>query len=351
MADQHSLSWSCPLPAEDSERIQLAHGGGGKLTLELIERLFLPVLASPQLEARHDGAIVQLGNLQLAFTTDSYVVRPIEFPGGSIGELAVYGTVNDLAMCGAKPLFLSVGFILEEGLPLEVLKRVAHAIQRAARQAGVTVVTGDTKVVERGKGDQVFLNTSGIGVVELETPPAPARVSPGDAVIVSGDLGRHGVAILAAREGLELEGAIETDAAPLWEPVAALLRAGIEVHCLRDLTRGGLASALNEIARTARVGIEVDESAIVVSEPVAAVCEMLGLDPLYVANEGRFVAFVPWRDAERAVAALRQVPVSSGAVLAGRVRESPAGVVVLRSAYGSRRVLDLLSGEQLPRIC
>ncbi len=342
---------SCPVPLPTEERILLAHGGGGRLMHELIERVFLAAFRDPALEARHDGAALEVDGVRLAFTTDSYVVRPLFFPGGTIGELAVNGTVNDLAMCGARPLYLSAGFILEEGLPLETLRRVIEAMRQAAQRAGVRLVTGDTKVVDQGHGDGIFINTAGIGLIESPLAIGPQRVAPGDAVLVSGDLGAHGVAILSVREGLEFESPILSDTAPLWEPVEALLRAGIEVHCLRDLTRGGLASALNEIAQARGLVISLEEAAIPVSEPVKGACEILGLDPLYVANEGRFVAFLPASQAERAIEILRSVPVSSGAARIGSVLEEAPGAVVLRSRVGGRRVVDMLSGEQLPRIC
>lgn len=345
------ISLSCPLPHLADDIIVLAHGGGGRLTNRLIERIFLPAFACPPLSARHDGAVISLNGTRLAFTTDSYVVRPLVFPGGTIGDLAVNGTVNDLAMCGARPLYLSAGFILEEGLPIETLRTIVGSMRAAAERADVHLVTGDTKVVDKGKGDGVFINTAGIGMVETRAEIGPAAVRPGDAVIVSGDLGAHGVAILSVREGLEFEGAIESDTAPLWEPVQALLQAGIEIHCLRDLTRGGMTSALNEIASAARLGIEITEAKVPVCESVRGACEILGLDPLYVANEGRFAAFMPESDADRAIALLRELPIGKGATYVGRVIESHPGIVTVESRIGGRRVLDMLSGEQLPRIC
>jgi hydrogenase expression/formation protein HypE len=341
--------FSCPVPAPP-DRIGIAHGGGGRLTQRLIDTIFRPAFSNPALDAAHDGAALEIAGARLAFTTDTYVVRPLFFPGGNIGDLAVNGTVNDLAMCGARPLSLSAAFVLEEGLPLADLQAVVSSMRDAAQRAGVTIVTGDTKVVERGKGDGIFITTAGIGVVEHATI-APDRVRAGDAVIVSGDLGAHGVAILSVREGLEFKGATASDTAPLWEPVEALLTNGIDVHCLRDLTRGGLASALNEIAATARLSISLDEAAIPTGPVVRAACELLGLDPLYVANEGRFVAFVAPGDAARAVEVLGGVDVSRGAVIAGHVEDGRRGLVMLRSRIGGSRVLDLLSGEQLPRIC
>lgn len=344
---------ACPAPILDHPHVLMAHGGGGRLMKELIERVFYPAFANPRLEQRHDGAMLDLegGTGRLAFTTDSYVVRPLFFPGGDIGTLAVNGTVNDLAMCGARPRWLSAGFILEEGLPVEVLERVAQSMQRAARAAGVEIVTGDTKVVDKGKGDGLFINTAGVGVLEPAVRIHPRQVRPGDAVLISGDVGRHGMAILSVREGLEFEGGIESDCAPLAAMVQGILEAGVAVRCLRDLTRGGLASALNEIAEHAQVRIDIDEAAVPVTETVRGACEILGLDPLYVANEGRLVAFVAPADAERALAAMRADAQGRGACRIGTVAESAEGLVTLRSPIGANRILDLLSGEQLPRIC
>jgi hydrogenase expression/formation protein HypE len=288
---------------------------------------------------------------RLALTTDSYVVNPLFFPGGDIGKLAVCGTVNDLAMAGARPAYLSAGFILEEGLPMETLRRVVASMAEAARAAGVRIVTGDTKVVDRGKGDGIFINTAGIGWVPPGVEISPARVAPGDAILLSGDLGRHGVAIMSVREGLQFEGALESDCAPLAELVAAMLAAGADIHCLRDLTRGGLAAALNEIALDARVGIQIEEAAIPVAEPVAAACELLGLDPLYVANEGRLVAFVPASSADRVLDVMHHHPAAVGPCRIGTVSVTHAGMVELHSRFGGGRIVDLLSGEQMPRIC
>jgi hydrogenase expression/formation protein HypE len=342
---------SCPLPFADRAQVLMGHGGGGRLTQQLLDRIFLPAFANSTLGQRHDGAVLDVGGQRLAFTTDSYVVRPLFFPGGDIGSLAVNGTVNDLAMCGARPRWLSAGFILEEGLPLATLERVVTSMARAAATAGVQFVTGDTKVVDKGRGDGLYVNTAGIGVIETDLPIAPTTVRPGDAVLINGDLGRHGMAIMSVREGLSFESPIESDCAPLWNLVAVLIDAGIAVHCLRDLTRGGLASALNEIATTAQVQIDVDEALIPISEPVQGACEILGFDPLYVANEGRLVVFIPESDAERALAALRSLPEGREAVRIGEVQAETPGLVTLRSRIGARRVLDLLSGEQLPRIC
>lgn len=345
-------AFNCPVPLADHSEIQLAHGGGGRLTQELIERVFGPAFANPALGARHDGAILAATEgVRLAFTTDSHVVKPLFFPGGDVGCLAVYGTANDLAMCGARPRWLSAGFILEEGLPLDTLERVVRSMGEAARAAGVEIVTGDTKVVERGKGDGLYVNTAGIGTVEHNLTIGPASVRPGDAILLSGDIGRHGMAILAQREGLVFESPIESDCALLWPAVEALLLEGIDVHCLRDLTRGGLATAVIEIAESAGLAARLEEAAVPVGEAVRGACEILGLDPFYVANEGRLVAFVPAAQADRALDLLQRVAPGGGAVRIGDVRESLPGEVTLRSIVGVERILDRLSGEQLPRIC
>lgn len=351
MADAKSITISCPAPALRHDRVQLAHGGGGKLMHDFLERLVLPAFDNPLLAARHDGAAFDIAGAHLALTTDSYVVRPLFFPGGDIGALAVNGTVNDLAMCGARPLYLSAGLILEEGLEMEVVRRVLASMNRAAAAAGVQFVTGDTKVVDYGKADGLYVNTAGIGVVERNLRINPRSVRPGAAVLLSGDIGRHAIAVLASREGLELETEVSSDCAPLAEPVLALLGAGVEVHCLRDLTRGGLATALLEIAACAALHIKIDEASIPVTDSVRGACELLGFDPLYLANEGRFVAFVPQQQAERALDVLHQHDVSAGAIAVGTVEASPAGAVTLRTVLGTHRVLDMLSGEQLPRIC
>ncbi len=334
----------------ERETIQLAHGGGGRAMQRLLDSIIRPGFADPELQRCHDGATLPIDG-PVAFTTDSYVVRPLFFPGGDIGSLAVNGTVNDLAMCGARPLYLSVGFILEEGLPIDTLRRVVGSMHSAAVEAGVRLVTGDTKVVDRGKADEVFVNTAGLGRIVARAPIGPASVCVGDAVILSGDIGRHGIAVIAAREGLGFETTIESDCAPLVGPVLALIEAEIAVHCLRDLTRGGLASAAVEIAETAGLAIALDETAIPVRSDVTAACELLGFDVLHVANEGRFVAFVSPDDADRAVAILRRHAVSAGATIVGRVEECPRGRVSSRGILGVKRVVDMLSGDQLPRIC
>jgi hydrogenase expression/formation protein HypE len=344
-------AFSCPIPIGQYPNVLLAHGGGGKLSQQLIENIFLPAFSNPVLEARHDGALLDLPSRSLAMTTDSYVVKPLFFPGGDIGSLAVNGTVNDLAMCGARPLYLTVGFILEEGLPIDTLWRIVQSMKSAADHAQVRIVAGDTKVVDRGKGDGVFINTAGIGAVESSRPVAPAQVRVGDAVILSGDIGRHGIAIMAAREGIEFETALESDCADLSGMVLGLLRDGLEVHCMRDLTRGGMASALVEIAEAARVHIEIEESAVPVLETVRGACEILGFDPVYLANEGRFVAFVPPGEAERALARMRTSPLGMKAGIIGTVKAGAPGLVTQRSRIGTTRVIDMISGEQLPRIC
>jgi len=348
---------SCPTPLGQHETVQLAHGGGGRLMRGLIEGMLLPKFGTAppthdgQPQPPHDSAVLEMGGARLAFTTDTFVVSPLFFPGGDIGKLAVYGTVNDLAMAGATPQYLSCAFILEEGTPMETIRRVVTSMQEAADEVGVQIVTGDTKVVDRGKGDGVFVNTAGVGLVAEGINISPARVAPGDKILVSGDLGRHGIAIMSIREGLQFEGAPESDCASLAGLVAELTALGAELHCLRDLTRGGLAAALIEIAEHAGVGIELDEPAIPVSPPVAGACELLGLDPLYVANEGRLVAFVSGDEASKALQIMEAHAAAHGPAVVGTVTATHRGAVELRNALGSGRLLDLLSGEQMPRIC
>jgi hydrogenase expression/formation protein HypE len=331
--------------------ILLGHGGGGRLMKNLIEDTILPRFRNSFLETRHDGALLPVGDSRVAFTTDSYVVRPWAFPGGDIGSLAVIGTVNDLAMCGARPAWLSAALILEEGFPLASLTRVLDTMRRTADLCGVEIVTGDTKVVDHGKGDGIYINTAGIGVVDRPDPIGPSRIQPGDAILLSGDVGRHGIAVLAAREGFDFETRLESDVAPLTGPVLALLAGGIEVHGLRDLTRGGLAAALVELAETTRLPITVEEALVPVIPEVRGVCELLGLDPLHVACEGRFIAFLPGRDVAKALEILRSDPVSEDAVRIGTVSDGEPGRVVLETTLRTLRVVDLFSGEQLPRIC
>jgi hydrogenase expression/formation protein HypE len=342
---------TCPLPLAHREEILLGHGSGGTLTAQLIERMFLPVFRDPALAALDDQAIVSVGAARLAFSTDSYVVTPIFFPGGDIAELAVNGTVNDLAMGGATPLFLSLAFILEEGLPLADLERLVHSARRAADRAGVRIVTGDTKVVGRGSADKIFINTSGIGVVPAGIDLSSRNVRPGDAVLVSGSIGDHGIAILSQREGLAFAGDLASDTAALHELAAAALAGFPGVHAMRDPTRGGLAATLVEVATRQGVGIEVDERAIPVRDTVRGACEMLGLDPLLVANEGKLVAFVPDAGSERVLAALRAHPLGRAASRIGRVTAQHPGAVVLRTPVGGERILALPVAEALPRIC
>lgn len=344
---------ACPAPLGSYDRIVLAHGGGGRLTADLIERVFLPAFRNDVLAAMEDQAALELApdHGTLAMTTDAFVVQPIFFPGGDIGRLAVCGTVNDLAVGGAVPRFLSAAFVLEEGLAIADLERIVRSMKLACEEAGISLVAGDTKVVERGKGDQVFITTTGIGVRPRSCPPlSVANARPGDRVIVSGFLGDHGVAILSVREGLAFETAIESDVAPVHE-LAAALTSTATVRAMRDPTRGGLASTLNEIARASGVGIVVEETALPVRPQVRAACELLGLDPVYVANEGKLVAVVAPEDADRAVAALRALPRGRDAATIGTVAGERAGLVSVRSSIGGERVLPMLAGEQLPRIC
>jgi hydrogenase expression/formation protein HypE len=351
VTDRPEFIPSCPIPLSDYPHVLLAHGGGGKLTHQLIEQLFLPAFGNSLLGERHDGAILNVDSGRIAFTTDSYIIHPLFFPGGDIGSLSVNGTVNDLAMCGARPLYLSAGFILEEGLSMDTLRQVVQSMKLAAENAGVRIVTGDTKVVDRGKGDGIFINTAGIGLIESGCRISPANVEPGDIILLSGDIGRHGIAIMAVREGLEFESTIMSDCAALSDIVLSLLAAGIDVHCLRDLTRGGLASALIEIAETSRLQFEIQEAAIPVQEDVQGACEILGFDPLYVANEGRFISFIPANDAERALQLMRSHPLGMQARIIGTVKRDNSGLVIMQSRIGGTRVVDMLSGEQLPRIC
>ncbi len=350
-ASQEALAPSCPLPITKYPHVLMAHGGGGRLMNQLIDKVFISTFANPALSARHDSADLEAGGAHLAFTTDSYVVHPLFFPGGDIGRLAVHGTINDLAMSGARPLFLSAGFIIEEGLKMETLWRIVQSMAQAAREANVQIVTGDTKVVDRGKGDGVYINTAGVGVIEHQLNLAPQSVAPGDVVLLSGDIGRHGMAVMSEREGLTFETSIETDSAALADPVLRLLNAGVKIHCLRDLTRGGLASALNEIAETAHLDIAIDERAVPVLPEVMGACEIIGLDPLYVANEGRFIAFVPPEESERALEIMRGHSLGVGCTRIGTVGEHGRGIVTLKNLLGTTRILDLMSGEQLPRIC
>ncbi|MFQ3660871.1 MAG: hydrogenase expression/formation protein HypE [Chloroflexaceae bacterium] len=343
--------WTCPLPLRDYPAIVMGHGGGGKLSADLVRHLFLPAFRNPALEQLGDGAVVEIGGARLALSTDAFVVRPLFFPGGNIGDLAVNGTINDLAMCGAQPLYLTASFIVEEGMPLDQLGIIAETMGAAARRAGVTLVTGDTKVVDRGHGDGVFISTTGLGLIPAGVRVGPELAQPGDVVLISGAIGVHGVAILSVREGLEFGATIASDTAPLHDMVAALLDQGCAVHTLRDPTRGGVASALNEIAAASGVGIRLDERALPVPGPVRAACEILGMDPLYIANEGKLVALVAREDAGRALATLRAHPLGAQAAIIGEATAEHPGVVVARTGIGGTRVVDMQVGEQLPRIC
>lgn len=345
------VSFACPAPVATRERIVLGHGSGGRLSANLLRDVFLPLFSNPVLDRLDDQAVVEIGGARLAFTTDSFVVKPLFFPGGDIGSLAVHGTVNDLAMGGAKPLYLSAGFIVEEGFSVDELRRIAESMAQAAANAGVAIVTGDTKVVERGKGDGVFINTTGIGVVAADVRLSADRARPGDVVILSGSIGDHGVAILASREGLEFETTVVSDSAPLHELVARMLSVSRNIRVLRDPTRGGVSSTLNEIAEQSGVAIGIEERTIPVRDEVRGACELLGLDPLYVANEGKLVAIVAPEDADAVVSAMRGHPRGEDAVVIGEVREGTAGLVTMRTAFGSSRIVDLLPGDQLPRIC
>lgn len=342
---------ACPLPIGEYDRILLAHGGGGKLTQQLIQKMFLTQFRNEYLEPLHDGAVVDVNGVRLAFSTDSYVINPLFFPGGNIGDLAVNGTVNDLAMCGARPLFLSAAFIIEEGLAMEELWKVVVSMNDAARRAGVMLVTGDTKVVDRGKGDKLFVNTSGVGIIERGIVVHPRRARVGDKIIVNGAIGLHGIAIMSVREGLAFDSPIRSDTAPLNHLVAAMLSTGADIHVLRDPTRGGMASALNEIASSSHVGIKIEEEKIPVPEGVRGACEILGLDPLYVANEGKLVAFVAPERAGVVLNAMQSHELGKDAVIIGEVVGEHPGVVMMKSRIGGTRVVDMMSGEQLPRIC
>jgi hydrogenase expression/formation protein HypE len=351
MSSSFESMLACPVPLAHGGLIQLAHGGGGTKMAALIEGVFLPAFRNDALAALGDGAAVTVGSERLAFTTDTFVVKPLFFPGGDIGSLAVHGTVNDLAMCGAVPLFLSAGFVLEEGLPMADLERVVASMARASAAVGTPVVTGDTKVVDKGKGDGIFINTAGIGRMRDGVGVGPDRARPGDAVLVSGPVGDHGIAVMAARADLEFDTALRSDSAPVTGLVAALLDAVPGTHVLRDPTRGGLATALCEIAVASQVGIRIEEPDVPLRPEVRGACELLGFDPLYVACEGRFVAILPEEDAERALVALQKCPGGAEARRIGRVVVEDPGRVVLHTLVGSHRLLARLSGEQLPRIC
>jgi hydrogenase expression/formation protein HypE len=347
-----SLPWAeCPLPITQHEQIVLGHGSGGKLSAQLLERVFLPVFSNPMLDKLDDQAMLEVNGSRLAFTTDAFVVTPLFFPGGDIGRLAINGTVNDLAMSGARPLYLAAAFILEEGLSTQELCRIVQSMSQAAKDASVELVAGDTKVVNRGKGDKIFISTTGIGVMEKSVNISADRARPGDKIILSGYIGDHGMAILSQRENLEFEGVIESDCAALHKLVADMLDVSLEIHCLRDPTRGGVATVLNEIAVRSKVGMLMRETEIPVRDTVRGACEILGLDPLYVANEGKLIAVVPGGSADAIVGRMRQNPLGHDARVIGEVVADHPGMVLMNTEIGGTRVLDTLFGEQLPRIC
>ena len=342
---------SCPIPISEYPVITMAHGSGGVLSHQLIDKMFVPLFGASQLSDLHDGAVFDQPAGKLAFTTDSFVIDPIFFPGGNIGELAVNGTVNDIACCGARPLYLSVGLILEEGLPMDDLWKIALSIKEAADKAGVKIITGDTKVVDKGKGDKIFINTTGIGAVNKNVDISPVNCGPGDVVIVSGTIGDHGVAIMSARSGLEFETQLVSDTAPLNGLVEKILNASRNVHVLRDPTRGGVATTLNEIASSSKTGIVLEEDRLPVSTEVRGACEILGLDPLYIANEGKLLVIVPEKDSEAVLNAMQAHPEGKNATLIGKVTGDHPGIVRMTTTIGSSRIIDMLTGEQLPRIC
>ena len=347
-----SVGLSCPTPSTTHDCVVLGHGSGGKLSAQLFRERFLPHFDNPVLRQQGDAAVLSFGNARLAMSTDTFVVQPLEFPGGDIGMLAVHGTINDVAMMGARPLYLTTGFVIEEGLPLDVLDRVVASMAAAAREQGVAIVAGDTKVVERGKGDGLFINTTGIGLLDSDFSPSADQAAVGDVILLSGPIGRHGMAIMSAREAIGFETTITSDTAALWPLVDAIRRAtNGAVHVLRDPTRGGVASALNEIAASSDVGILLDEASIPVPPDVMAACEMLGLDPMYVANEGVLVAIVPSSQADAALAAMRTHPVGADAVRIGSVVAAHPRMVIMRTHVGGSRIVDMLPGDQLPRIC
>jgi hydrogenase expression/formation protein HypE len=338
-------------PRIREDRITLAHGAGGKASRTLVDAVFVEAFRNPILEALEDQASLRIGATRLAFTTDSFVVSPLFFPGGNIGDLAVNGTVNDLAVGGATPLVLSAGFILEEGFPIVDLQKIAASMRDAASIAGIQIVTGDTKVVQKGKGDGCYLNTSGVGVIDAAANLGAGTCQAGDVVIVSGPIGEHGITIMLARGELELEADIQSDTAPLAAMTSRLMKATSEIRCMRDATRGGVATILNEIATASRVGMLIDESCVPVKDEVAGACEILGIDPMHVACEGRLVAIVSERTAEDALQAIRSAPHGEGARIIGRVKPDPPGIVLLKTRFGGTRILDLLIGDPLPRIC
>ena len=342
---------SCPLPPRDYPHVVMGHGGGGKLSAELVEHVFLPAFRNEALEKLADAAVLPRAMGRLAFSTDSYVVRPLFFPGGSIGELAVNGTVNDLAMVGARPLYLSAGFIIEEGISMDALSRVVQAMADAARAAGIPIVTGDTKVVDRGHGDGCYINTAGVGELDDHVVLAPSRMRAGDVIIVSGAIADHGMAIMSVREGLQFDAVIASDSAPLHTLVQAMLASHASIRVLRDPTRGGVASSLNELARSANVGITIDEMSLPIHPATQSACELLGMDPMFVANEGKLLAIVSPGDAELLLSVMREHRRGREAEIIGHVTDEHPGIVVARTAIGGKRVVAMMVGEQLPRIC
>jgi hydrogenase expression/formation protein HypE len=355
MIDKEKIDFStglqCPIPKNDYDRVLLAHGGGGTLSHQLISKMFFPHFDNELLNEQHDSAIINIEKGKLAFTTDSYVVQPIFFPGGNIGDLAVNGTINDLTAAGAKPLYISVGFIIEEGLLMEELWQIVQSIKRAADIAGVKIVTGDTKVVDKGKGDKIFINTSGIGVIKDGINISPKNCVPGDKIILSGRIADHGITIMAAREGLEFDTTIKSDTAPLNRLFETIEHLGEKIHVMRDPTRGGIASTLNEIAETANVGVLIEEEKIPLNGEVDAACEILGLDPLYIANEGKMIFIVSEDSAHEILSVIRSHELGKDAEIIGTVTGDDPGMVIMKTTIGSKRVVDMISGEQLPRIC
>ena len=351
MPNKRTFIGNCPLPVTTKDLIKMAHGGGGEASRRLIENVFVRAFDNPLLSQMNDSAVFQAGGSRFAFTTDSYVVSPIFFPGGDIGKLAVCGTVNDLSMSGARPLYLSAGIILEEGFPLADLKKIVQSMKDAALDAEVQLVTGDTKVVDKGRGDGIYINTAGVGIIEHDLNVQPSSVEPGDAIIINGDIGRHGIVVMAEREGLDFETALESDCASLNGIVEILIESGIEIHCMRDLTRGGLASALVEIASAGNMSIEFDESAVQIIPAVQAPCEILGFDPLHIANEGRFICFVPSRQVKKVLRIMRSHPQGCDACVIGKAEKQGGGSVTMKTVVGTARIVEMPNGEQLPRIC
>jgi hydrogenase expression/formation protein HypE len=344
-------SWTCPIPLRDYPKIILGHGGGGKLSAELVQHLFLPAFTNEQLVRLGDSAVFSLNGSRLAVSTDSFVVQPLFFPGGNIGELAVNGTVNDISMSGARPIFLTAGFIIEEGLPMENLAKIVDSMAAAAEKAGVTIIAGDTKVVDKGHGDGLFINTSGLGLISDGLNIGPDKAKPGDAVILNGTIGDHGMAVMSVREGLQFETTITSDSAALNGLIGDILNVTKNVHVLRDPTRGGVAASLNEIAQASQAGIVIEEQKLPLKTAVRSACELLGMDPLFVANEGKVLVFVPQEQAERVVDAMRQHPLGEEAVIIGRVVAEHPGMLILQTGIGGKRVVTMQIGEQLPRIC